>query len=71
MVIHFIPLALETFGGLSETASRTLKRITLLSDNRGFQHSGLSVAFSHLAQAVSISAMRGSATMLIARDSRL
>ena len=71
MGIHFIPLALETFGGLSETTRKTLKIIALFSDNRGFQPSGLSVAFSRLAQAVSISAMRGSATMLIARDSRL
>ena len=70
MGIHFIPLALETFGGLFETR-KTLKRIALSSDNRGFQPSGLSVAFSRLAQAVSISAIRGSATMLIARDSRL
>ena len=62
-------LALETFGGLSETTRKALKRIALLSDNRGFQPSGLSVAFSRLAQAVSINAMRGSATMLIARDS--
>ena len=71
MGIHFIPLALETFGELSETTRKRLKRIALLSDNRGFQPSGLSVAFSRLAQAVSISTMRGSATMLIARDSRL
>ena len=71
MGIHFIPLALETFGGLSKTTRKTLKRIDLLSDNRGFQPLGLSVAFSCLAQAVSVSALRGSATMLIARDSRL
>ena len=71
MGIHFIPLALETFGGLSETTRKTLRGIALLSDNRGFQPSGLSVAFSRLAQAVSISAMRGSATMLISKDSQL
>ena len=71
MSIHFIPLALETFGGLSETTRKTLKRIAVLSKNRGFQPSGLSEALSCLAQAVSISAMRGSATMLIARVSRL
>ena len=70
MGIHFIPLALETFGGLSETTRKALKRIALLSDYRGFQPSGLSVALSRLAQAVSIRAMRGSATMQIARDSR-
>ena len=71
MGIHFITLALETFGGLSETTRKTLKGIAPLTDNRGFQPSGLSVAFSRLAQAVSISAMRGSAKMLFARDSRL
>ena len=71
MGIHFIPLVLETFGGISETTRKILKRIALLSDNRGFQTSGLSVAFSRLAQTVPTSAMRGSATMLIARDSQL
>ena len=71
MGIHFITLALETLGGQSRKTRKTLKRIALLSDNRGFQPSGLSVAFRHLAQAVSMGAMRGSATMLIARDSRL
>ena len=65
MGIHFIPLALENSGGLSETR-KTLKRIALLSDNRGFQPSGLSVAFSSLAQVVSKSTICGSATMLIA-----
>ena len=66
-----IPLALETFGGLSEKTRKILKRVALLSDNRGCQPSALSVAFNRLTQAVSISAMSGSATMLIARDSRL
>ena len=61
----------RNFGGLSKTTRKTLKRIALLSDNGGFQPPGLSVALSRLAQGVSISAMRGSATMLIARDSRL
>ena len=71
MGIHFVPLTLETFCGLSETTRKTLKKTPLLSDNRDFQHSGLSVAFSRLTQAVSISAMRDSASMLIARDSLL
>ena len=34
MDIHFIPLALETSGGLSETTRKTLKRIALMSDKR-------------------------------------
>ena len=71
MGIHFILLALETFGGLSETTRKTLKKIVLLSDNKGFEPSGQSEALSRLAQTVSISAMRGSAAVLIARDSRL
>ena len=70
MGIHFIPLALETFGGPSETTRKTLKRTALFSDNRGFQPSGLSVAFNRLTQAASISAVRGSATLLIVRDLR-
>ena len=68
MILHFIPVALESFGGLSEITQKTLKRIALLSINGGFQPSGLSVAFNRLTQALSITAMRGSATMLIARD---
>ena len=71
MGIYFIPLALETFGGLSKITPKTLKGRALLCDNRGFQSSSLSAAFSFFPQAVSISAMRGSSTMQIARDFRL
>ena len=39
--IHFIPLVLKFFGGLSETTRKTLKRIAHLSDNRGFKPSSL------------------------------
>ena len=71
MGIHFIPLGSETYDKLSETTRKTLKRIALLYDNRNLQFSGLSVAFNRITQAVSISTMRGSTTMLIARDSQL
>ena len=69
--IQFIPLACETFGGLSETVRKTLKRIATLADNRNLQPAGLSVAFSRLSQSVSVTAIRGSAIMLLARDARL
>ena len=66
-----MPLASDTFGGLSETRRKSFKKLALLSDDRGFQPPGLSVAFNRLTQEVSISAKRGSASMMIARDSRL
>ena len=69
--IQFIPLAFETFGGFSETVRKTLKQIATLADNRNLQPAGLSVAFSRLSQSVSVTAFRGSAIMLLARDARL
>ena len=69
--IQFIPLAFETFGGFSETVRKTLKRIATLADNRNLQPAGLSVALSRLSQSVSVTAIRGSAIMLLARDARL
>ena len=70
--IQFIHLAFETFGGFSETVRKTLKRIATLPDNRNLQPpAGLSVAFSRLSQSVSVTAIRGSAIMLLARDARL
>ena len=64
----YIPLAFESFGGLSELVRKTLKRIVLLTDNRSLYSAGLSVAFSRLAQSVSVTLMRGNAIMLIARS---
>ena len=46
MGIHFIPMALEIFGRLSETVSRTPKRLVLFADNRAMQPSDLSIAFN-------------------------
>ena len=68
---QFIPLAFETFGGISERVGKTLKRIATLADNRNFQPAGLLVAFSRLSQSVSVTAIRGSAIMLLARGARL
>ena len=67
--IQFIP-----FGnvlGFSETVRKTLKRIATLADNRILQPAGLSVDFSRLSQSVSVTAIRGSAIRLLARDARL
>ena len=69
--IQSIPLVFETFGGFSETVRKTLKRIATLADDRNLQPAGLSVAFSRLSQSVSVTAIRGSAIMLLARDARL
>ena len=69
--IQFIPLAFETFGGFSETVRKNLKRIATLTDNKNLQPAGLSVAFSRLSQSVSVTAIRGSAIMLLSRDARL
>ena len=69
--IQLIPLAFETFGGFSETVRKTLKRIATLADNRNLQPVGFSVAFSRLSQSVFVTAIRGSAIMLLARDARL
>ena len=67
MGITFVPLAIEVFGGISATFKKTLKRLAVLSDNRSFQAQGLSVAFCKLMQSLSITAIRGSAEMLLAR----
>ena len=66
--IQFVPLAFESFGGFSDMVRKTLKSIALLADNRTFQPAGLSIAYNRLSQGVSVTLMRGSATMLIARD---
>ena len=67
MGITFVPLATEVLGGISATFKKTLKRLAVLSDNRSFQAQGLSVAFCKLMQSLSITAIRGSAEMLLAR----
>ena len=67
MGITFVPLANEGFGGISATFKKTLRRWAVLSDNRSFQAQGLSVAFCKLMQSLSITDIRGSAEMLLAR----
>ena len=59
--VQFIPMTFESFGGLSELVRKTLKRITLLIDNRSLYSAGLSVAFRRLAQLVSVTLTRGNA----------
>ena len=67
MEITFVPLAIEVLGGISANFKKILKRLAVLSDNRSFQAQGLSVAFCKLMQSLSITAIRGSAAMLLAR----
>ena len=69
--LQFNPMAFESFGGLSELVRKTLKRIVLLTDNKSLSSVGLSVAFSRLAQSVSVTLMRGNAIMLITRSAEL
>ena len=57
-----------SFGGFSDLVQKTLKRIALFADNRIFQPDGFSIAYNRLSQGVSVTSMRGSATMLITRD---
>ena len=69
--VQFIPMALESFGGLSELVRKTLKQMALPTDNKSLYSAGLSVAFSRLAQSVSVRLMRRNAIMLIARSAEL
>ena len=66
----FIFLASELFGRFSETVRKTLKRTASLADNRVLQPAGLSLAFSRLSQSLSVTAILGSAVMLLATDTR-
>ena len=63
----FVPLAVESLGGLSVTLKKALKRIILLADSRNYQSQGHAIAFDRLAQSISVVIVRGSATMLLAR----
>ena len=67
MGITFVPFAIEVLGGISATFKKTINRLAVLSDNRSFQAQGLSVAFCNLMQSLSVTAIRGSAEMLLAR----
>ena len=42
--ILFVPLAVESLGGLSATLKKTLRRIALLADNRNYQSQGHVIA---------------------------
>ena len=61
--VQSITMVFESFGGLSELVRKTLKRIALLTENRSLYSAGLSVAFSRLAQSVSVALMRGNANV--------
>ena len=65
--ILFVPLAVESFGGLSATLKKTLKRKVLLADSRTYQSQGHTIAVERLAQSVSVVIVRGSAILLFAR----
>ena len=65
--ISFVPLAVESLGGLSITLKQALKRIALLADSRNYLSQGHAIAFDRLALSVSVVIVRGSATMLRAR----
>ena len=64
---HLFPLAIEILGGISANLKKTLKLLAVLSDNRSFHAQGLSVGFCTLMQSLSITAIWGSAAMLLAR----
>ena len=65
--ILFVPLAVESLGGLSVTLKKRLMRIALLADSRNYQSQGHAIVFDRLAKSVSVVIVRGSATMLVAR----
>ena len=65
--ILFVPLAVESLGGLSVTLNTALERIALLAVSRKYQLQGHAITFGRLAQSVSVVIVRGSATMLLAR----
>ena len=67
MGITFVHFPIEVLGGISATFKKTLKWLAVLSDNLSFQAQGLSVAFCKLMQSLSITTIRGSAEMLLAR----
>ena len=67
MGITIVPLAIGVLGGISATFKKTLERLAVLSGNRSFQAQGLSLAFYKMMQSLSITAIRGSAAMLLAR----
>ena len=65
--VTFFSLAFEVLGGKSPTFKKTLKRLAVLSDNPSFHGQALSVAFCKLIQSSSITAIRRSAAILLAR----
>ena len=65
--ITFIPLAVETLGGWSPLAVKTLRRIAILADARLGTRRDALAATPRLMQMLSICVMRGNANMLVTR----
>ena len=64
--IVFLPLAVETLGGLHKTAVQQMKRLaTALARHTGQDES---IATSHLFQRYSLNLMRGNAAMMTTRS---
>ena len=65
--ISFFPLAVETLGGWSALAIKTLKSVAILADARRSGSRDARVAPVRLLQSLSVCLMRGNATMIFSR----
>ena len=65
--ISFFPLAVETLGGWSALAIKTLKSVAILADARRSGSRDARVAPVRLLQSLSVCLMRGNATMIVIR----
>ena len=65
--ITFIPLVVETLGGWSALALRTVRRIAILADARRPTPRDSRVAPLYLLQALSVQLMRGNGHMMVSR----
>ena len=65
--ISFFPLAVETLGGWSALAIKTLKSVAILADARRSGSRDARVAPVRLLQSLSVCLMRGNATMIVSR----
>ena len=65
--ISFFPLAVETLGGWSALAIKTLKSNAILADARRSGSRDARVAPVRLLQSLSVCLMRGNATMIVSR----
>ena len=65
--ISFFPLAVETLGGRSALAIKTLKSVAILADARRSGSRDARVAPVRLLQSLSVCLMRGNATIIVSR----